>query len=108
MAKYYGRIGYAITEETRPGVWEESILERVYYGDVIRNTRKLYNQQAINDSVDISQDISIVRDAYAYDHFHMIRYVTYRGAKWKVTSVEVQRPRLILMVGGLYNEANEC
>lgn len=106
MAKYAGKIGYAITEETKPGVWEEHIVERMYYGDVIRNSRKLYNSQAINDSVDISQDISVVRDAYAYACFHLIRYVTYGGAKWKVSSVSVERPRLILTVGGLYNEAD--
>lgn len=107
MAKYYGKIGYAITTETKPGVWTNGILERVYYGDVIRNTRRLTNQQAINDSVDISQEISVVRDAYAYAHFHLIRYVTYGGVKWKVTSITVERPRLVLSIGGLYNEADE-
>ena len=33
MAKFYGVIGYAVTEETKPGVWAEKIIERMYYGD---------------------------------------------------------------------------
>ena len=41
MAKWYGMIGYAETVETTPGNWDEQLTERPYYGDVIRNTRKL-------------------------------------------------------------------
>ena len=38
-AKFYGEIGYGETVETSPGVYEDIIVERKYYGDVIRNTR---------------------------------------------------------------------
>ena len=41
MAKFYGTIGYAVTVEVRPDVWEEQIVERTYCGDLIRNTRRL-------------------------------------------------------------------
>jgi hypothetical protein len=30
-------------------------------------------------------------------------YVEFMGTKWKITNVEVQYPRLILSVGGVYN-----
>ena len=33
-----------------------------------------------------------------------MRYVEFMGAKWKISSVEVQYPRLILTVGGVYND----
>lgn len=103
MAKFYGKIGYVETAETTPGVWTEQITELEYYGDFMRNTRNLSTSDKVNDSVRISNQISIVADPYAYENFHSMRYVEYMGAKWKVESVEVQYPRLILSMGGLYN-----
>lgn len=103
MAKFYGTIGYAETVETEPGIWEEQITERSYYGDLIRNTRKLQTSEGVNDDVNLSNEISIVADPFAYQNFHSIRYVEYMGAKWKIINVEVQHPRLILSVGGVYN-----
>lgn len=103
MPKFYGNIGYAISKETAPGVWVEDIVEHQYSGDVYRNTRKLQSGNQVNDSIDISNEISILSDPFANENFHSMRYVTYMGAKWKVSSVEVRYPRLILTVGGLYN-----
>lgn len=104
MAKFYGPIGYAVTKETRPGVWEEQITERNYYGDVIRNTRRLQSSDQVNDDINVSNEISILADPFANENFHAMRYVVFMGAKWKISSVEVRYPRLILSVGGLYNE----
>lgn len=103
MPKFYGSVGYAISKETAPGVWVEDIVEHEYSGDVYRNTRKLQSGNQVNDSIDISNEISILSDPFANENFHSMRYVTYMGAKWKVSSVEVRYPRLILTVGGLYN-----
>lgn len=103
MAKFYDRIGYAETLETKPGVWEEIITERPYYGDVTRNYRRLENGESVNDDVVINNTISIVADPYAYQHFLAMRYVRWMGVKWKVTNVEVQSPRLLLTIGGVYN-----
>ena len=103
MAKYYGKIGYAEMTETEPGIWDEIIVERPYYGDTIKNTRLLQNANAINDNVNIANQISIVADPYANDHIYAMRYATFQGAKWKITNVDVQHPRLILSLGGLYN-----
>lgn len=103
MAKFFGKIGYAETVETTPGVWEEKITEREYFGDLIRNTRSLQSGEQLNDNINISNEISIVADPFAYENFHSMRYVEFINAKWKISSVEVQYPRLILSVGGLYN-----
>ena len=103
MPKFCGNIGYAISKETTPGVWIEDIVERQYFGDVYRNTRKLQSGNQVNDSIDISNEISILSDPFANENFHSMRYVTYMGVKWKVSSVEVRYQRLILTVGGLYN-----
>ena len=98
MAKFYGAVGYAVTEENTPGVWDERIIERMYYGELIRNTRKLQSTEYLNDDINISNEISILADPFAYANFHSMRYVDFMGAKWKIISVEVQYPRLILTV----------
>ena len=103
MAKWFGKIGYATTAETAPGVWEESITVRDYYGDIIRNSRRLQSGDKVNDDLNISNQLSIVSDPYANENFHAMRYAEFMGAKWKVTDVEVQYPRLLLTLGGVYN-----
>ncbi len=106
MAKFYGAIGYAVTAETKPGVWEEQITERSYYGDLIRDTRRLQSSETLNDDISIANEISIVADPFANENFYSMRYVVFRGAKWKISNVEVQYPRLILTIGGVYNDDN--
>ena len=103
MAKFYGMIGFAEQKELRPGVWIDEITERGYSGDLIRNTRNLQNSQQINDDISLSNQISILSDPYANENFFAMRYVVFMCSKWKVTSVEVQYPRLILSVGGIWN-----
>lgn len=103
MAKWYGEITFAKTVETKPGVWTEQITKRNYYGDVIRNSRRLQSADQVNDNINISNRISIVADPYAYDNFHSMRCAEFMGAKWKITDIEVQRPRLLLTLGGVYN-----
>ena len=104
MAKFFGVIGYGVTVEKRPGVWEEDIVEREYFGDLTRNSRRLESASQVNDNVQISNEISIVTDPFARDNFHAMRYVVLQGTKWRITSVEVQYPRLILSIGGVWNE----
>ena len=103
MAKFYGKIGYANTVETKPGVYEEQMVERSYYGDLIRNTRRLQSADQVNDDINISNEISIVADPYATNNFHTMRYAVFMGTKWKISNVEVSYPRLILTLGGVYN-----
>ena len=103
MAKWYGAIGFAESSETAPGVYEESIIVRNYFGDLIRNTRRLQSTEYLNDDIVISNEISIVADPYANNHFHSMRYAEFMGAKYKISSVEVQPPRLVLTLGGLWN-----
>lgn len=104
MAKWFGNIGFSETVESAPGVWTEETASRSYYGDLIRNTRRLQTPgDRLNDNIEISNEISIVSDPYAYENFQKIRYAEFMNTKWKVTSVDVQYPRLILTLGGVYN-----
>ncbi len=103
MARFYGVVGYVDTEETSPGVWEEIPVEKKYRGEVVKNIKRFDSGENLNDNISLNNTISIVADAYAYENYFAIRYIEWMGARWKVTSVEVQRPRLILSIGGIYN-----
>lgn len=105
MAKFFGVIGYGATVETPAGsgVYVDNIVEKQYYGDVIRNTRRLESVPKVNFDISVSNSISIVADAYANENFMAIRYIRWLGSLWTVTSIEVQRPRLLLELGGVYN-----
>lgn len=103
MAKWYGKIGYAETVETERGYWEENITERSYYGDVLRNSRRIQASEGTNDNVNVSNQLSVIADPYANENFHAMRYVEFMGTRWKVTDIEVQYPRLVLTIGGVYN-----
>lgn len=103
MAKFYGVIGFAETVEKTPGVWKEQITKRNYYGELVRNTRRLQSTDQLNDDINVANEISIVSDPYANENFHSMRYVEFMGAKWKISNVEVKYPRLILTLGGVYN-----
>ena len=105
MNRWCGNIGFAEQVQTAQSVWTEKITERTYRGDVLRNTRRLMDSQQINDNISISNQISVVADAYIRDHFINMRYIEFMGAKWKATQVDAsQSPRLIITLGELWNE----
>jgi len=101
--RFSGKVGYGVTVETAPGVHEDQITEIPYFGDVVRNSLKFKDGESVNNDLSVSNSISILADEYARGHFFNIRYVEWRGALWTVTDVEVQSPRLLLSLGGVYN-----
>lgn len=104
MGKFYGKVGFTMQEETALGVWREHTTEREYFGDLLRGNLRHQSSDKLNDDINIVNEISIVSDPFALENFQFIRYVEYIGMKWKVTNIEIQYPRLILTVGGVYNE----
>ena len=107
MAKYVGMIGYADTVEVKPGVWEEKIIEKQFCGEDTRAISRWRTSTQLNDNIDEDKQISILADPFAYGNFAHIRYITLNDTRWKVNSVEVKYPRLILSIGGLYNGREE-
>ena len=103
MAKYSGRVGFILTEETSDGVYREIPTERRYYGDLIRNHKRWEDNQKINSDIVLQNEVSIVADPYALSNFQSIKYIELYGSFWKVTAVDVQYPRLVLSIGGVYN-----
>lgn len=113
MSKFYGAVGYSVTEEklddpSHPGVYVDHVYTKNYVGEVLRMSRRWQgNQDSINDNLTINNQISILADPYAYHHFHEIKFIEWMDTKWKVTSVEVKYPRLILDIGGVYTEEED-
>lgn len=103
MARWYGKVGFITTTETSPGVWTAKPVEKYYQGDFNRNHKRWDNSQNINDDITLQSEISIICDPYALQNFQSIRYVEFMGSLWKVTAVDVQYPRLVLSIGGVYN-----
>lgn len=104
MAKFYGAIGFATQVDTGAGVWNDDIVERNYYCELVRNSRRLQPADQLNDNLNISNEFSIIADPYANENFHAIRYIEFMGTKWKITNIDATRyPRLILTTGGVYN-----
>ncbi len=100
--KWYGQLGYRDCVEVEPGIWEDQITEVNKFGDVLRNYSSNQQGTKINDDISVSNQISIIADPYLLESFHKIIYITFGGAKWKVSNVEVRYPRLIVTLGSLY------
>lgn len=102
--KFYDVVGYGESVKTAPGVWSDVITERKYRGNVYRNTRQVREStEKVNNDISVGNSISIVADAYANENFMAIRYIKWAGVYWIVSKVDVQTPRLILELGGVYN-----
>jgi len=104
--KWYGKVGFATTVEGPPGIWKDEIVEDSYYGDFQEHgTRWQSTSSSANDNVGLlNMTLSIVAKAFAMQHFHQIKYITWMGVKWKVTSIKISGPRLILSLGDVWNE----
>lgn len=103
MAKFYGKVAYVTTEKTSPGRFDEKTDIREYYGDEISWGSRWRSGDKINDDIEITNQLSIVADPFAMNNFRHIRWVEWLGTKWAVVSVQIERPRLILSLGGVYN-----
>lgn len=106
--KFSGKIGFIETAETEPGIWEPMITERYYKGDVVKyGRRRETKSDSVNDNINISNQISIVSDSYAANHLQFMKYAEFMGAKWNITNVDVDYPRLTLSLGGVYTGGDE-
>lgn len=104
MAKWKGIIGFIETVEIEPGIWDEVATERPYRGDEIRLIgRWSPSSDSTNRDVSINNQISVVADPYANQNFQSMRYIEFMGTMWEISSKEVQRPRIIISLGGVYN-----
>lgn len=103
MAKFVGAIGYSVSEETAPGVWTNTVIERNYTGDVLKNTSQWRDKGNVNPDSVVSDTISIVADGTILDNLYSMKYVKWRGQRLSIVSIQVARPRVIIEIGGLFS-----
>jgi hypothetical protein len=103
MAKFSGVIGYAIQVESAPGVWKNQITEKSYRGDVLLSKQRWEKAEKTNDDLNLDNSISIIADAYAYTNSGFMKYIVLQGQKWSIKSLAINRPRIVLQIGGIYN-----
>lgn len=103
MARFHGAVGYAVPYEYEPGIWKDRIEERNHFGTITQHARRWVNAEGINDNLALTNQINILADDYAYEHCSAIKYVRWMGACWKVESMKVSAPRILLTLGGVWN-----
>lgn len=109
MAKFAGLVGYVTQEESAPGVWSPVENPKPMKGDIIRqsstngNGSRIGDTGKVNDDITLGHRVSLLGDAYAFENYFSIKWVQIGSKKWTVTSVEMQRPRVIVSLGGLWN-----
>ena len=108
MARFYGKIGFAEQKEVKPDVWKDVIVERPYVGSFVRNTIRWNQGSEINDDVRLDEAVSIISDPYILQHSAVIRYVDWQGTKWKIMSIQINYPRVILQLAGEYHGQNSA
>jgi hypothetical protein len=103
MAKFYGKIGFIKTEEVEPDIWKPATVEKFYYGDINRNQRRWQGTESINDDIEVSNEISIVMDDFLQKNAGYLKWVEFMGAKWKISSITHDYPRITITLGGVWN-----
>lgn len=103
MAKFYGKIGFTVMMETLPDVWEPVETVKDYFGDLTRNQRRWNNGESVNENIEVSNEVSLVMDDFLQENAGALKWVEAMGAKWKVNSITIDYPRLVLTLGGVYN-----
>jgi hypothetical protein len=103
MAKFTGRVGYITQDETAPGVWSPVENSVVMKGDVLRLSSNTQNDDKVNSDITLNHRVSLLGDAYSFAKYYNIKWIEIDGQKWEVSSVEVQRPRIIVTLGGVWN-----
>ena len=103
MSRGYGKIGFSVQEETSPGIWNEVVEEKNYYGDLSNRSRRWQQGQDLIDDITITNELTITTDPYIIENLTNIKYVVIMGIKWKISNITLSAPRLTLSLGGIYN-----
>ena len=103
MGRFHGAIGFGNTVEVKPGIWDDVVVEKRFYGDIVLNNHTFTSGTGVNDDPDLNASISIVASSYAFAHIKQMRYLRWNGQLWIIDSLEIKRPRIILRLGGVYN-----
>ena len=101
--RYSGKLGIAEQTEVSPGIWEETITEHDVLGDLKQRTEVLDQGDSILPRYRTTTSISVFSRGVGPIDNSMIRYVTYTGKRWAITSLVEFPPRLVIYIGEEYN-----
>ena len=89
MAKFHDKVGFLIPYDNQEtGMAGSTAVERTYYGRILEHTRRWESTEHVNDDLAVSNQIAITANDYA---------------NWKVTSIRVKAPEIVLTLGGVWN-----
>ena len=104
MARYHGKVGFLYTDDNQiTGIATEKVVEKSFYGTVHEHVRRWEDSGSLNDDLSLGNQIGIVATDYAFKHASAIAYAEFMGQKWKVTSVRLKPPQIIMTLGGIWN-----
>jgi hypothetical protein len=102
MARVVCNIGFA-TSQGQSGVYKNNTEERTFTGLLYKQDQRWKQTQNANDDIALNYVISIISTADLIKNSSRIKYVRLNGTAWKVSSIEIIRPRIKLMIGEIYN-----
>ena len=103
MTRFSDKVGYVSQGSLVDGVQEVVVTERVYKGEVLENISSLQDGEKVNDDIRLQDRVSLIADAYGLENFSQIRFVVRMGIPWIAQTVRVERPRIIISLGGVYH-----
>ena len=105
MARFYGKIGFAVMEETKPGIYRETYTERSYKGDVLNRRYRWQDTDHFNEDISVTNEISIIADNFANTNIGTMRYVRWLNQVFEIESatIDLDRHRITLSLGGIFN-----
>ncbi len=103
MAKWYGTLGFVQSSESAPGVWKDVVTKVETSGDLMQFEQRSQNSEKLTDDISFSNRISVLMDPFMMKNFQYLKFASFANSYWKVSSVNVQYPRMIFTLGGVYN-----
>lgn len=103
MNQFVGVIGYANQVETSPGIWRDQISEISVRGTILKNIRRWNEQESATDNLTLQSRFSVIAPPKLVATAATMRYITVDGHSWEVTSFEIEHPRIVISIGGIYN-----
>lgn len=101
---FHDKVGFLLYDDNvQTGISKKVPVEKPYYGTVLEHSRRWSPNDHPNDDLTLANQIKITANGYAFKHIRYIAYVHYMGGYWKVDSIRVQSPNIILSIGGVWN-----
>lgn len=105
MNKFCGNIGFVKYVEKEKGIYSPQSIEKRYFGDKIKMNQKYESTSQLNDNIRLNTSISVIADKYLRDNIGVMKYVCLDGQRWTINTIDdTTYPRILLTLGGLYNE----